>query len=134
MLPVGHQLELPVRRDEGDGSVVLEPGESDTLVELDILQLHALTLPPPCGLEENLVIQSEPQLRHPGEVDPHLHDPHDLGPQHVPLSPGQEVDALDNVEEDFIFTVLDVLRPPGHRIGDCWGRFGSSLQLVSLLE
>ena len=27
--PVGHQLELSVRRDEGDRPVVLEPGQSE---------------------------------------------------------------------------------------------------------
>jgi hypothetical protein len=34
--PVGHQLELAVGRDEGDGAVGLEASEADTLVEFDI--------------------------------------------------------------------------------------------------
>ena len=41
---VGHELRLPVRRDEGDGAVTLEAGQTDTLVELDILHCHRLAL------------------------------------------------------------------------------------------
>lgn len=37
---VGHELEFAVGWDEGDGAVVLEAGESHTLVELHVLQLH----------------------------------------------------------------------------------------------
>lgn len=40
---VGHELGLSVRGDEGDGAVVLEAGQTDTLMELDILQLYRLT-------------------------------------------------------------------------------------------
>ena len=42
---VGHQLKLPVGGDEGDGAVVLEARQTDTLVELHVLQLHGFTLP-----------------------------------------------------------------------------------------
>ena len=42
---VGHQLKLPVGGDEGDGAVVLEARQTDTLVELDVFQLHRFTLP-----------------------------------------------------------------------------------------
>lgn len=38
--PIGHELELSVRRDERDGAVVLEAREANTLVELDVLELH----------------------------------------------------------------------------------------------
>ena len=37
---VGHELELSIRGDEGDGPVILKAGQSHTLVKLDILQLH----------------------------------------------------------------------------------------------
>ena len=41
---VAHQFKLSIRRNEGDGSVILKPGQSDTLVELHILQFYTLTL------------------------------------------------------------------------------------------
>lgn len=41
---VGHKLELSVGRNEGDGSVILEARQTDTLVKLDVLQLHRFTL------------------------------------------------------------------------------------------
>lgn len=42
---IRHELELSVRRDEGDGAVVLKAGQTDALVELDILQLYRFALP-----------------------------------------------------------------------------------------
>lgn len=42
---VRHELKLSIWRDEGDGAVVLEAGETYTLVELHVLQLYRLTLP-----------------------------------------------------------------------------------------
>ena len=44
MLPVGHELKLSIRRNEGDRSVVFKSGQSHALMELHILKLHALTL------------------------------------------------------------------------------------------
>lgn len=41
---VRHELGLPVRRDEGDGAVALEAGQTDALVELDVLHRHRLAL------------------------------------------------------------------------------------------
>ena len=46
---VGHELKLPIRRDEGDGPVVLKAREADTLVELDVLQLYCLAARPCMG-------------------------------------------------------------------------------------
>ena len=43
---VGHELKLAVGGDEGDGAVVLEAGQAHALVELDVLELHRLTLTP----------------------------------------------------------------------------------------
>ena len=41
---IGHEFKLSVRRDEGDCSVILKAGQTHTLVELGIFQLHRLTL------------------------------------------------------------------------------------------
>lgn len=41
---VGHELELSVRRNEGDGAVVLEARQTNALVKLDVLQLNRFTL------------------------------------------------------------------------------------------
>ena len=39
-----HEVEGAVRGNEGDGAVVLEPCQPHTLMELDVLHLHALVL------------------------------------------------------------------------------------------
>ena len=43
---IGHELKLPVGRNEGDGPVILKARETDTLVEFHILQLHSLAAGP----------------------------------------------------------------------------------------
>lgn len=37
---VGHELEVTVRWDEGNGAVIVKTGESHTLVKFHILQFH----------------------------------------------------------------------------------------------
>lgn len=39
---VAHELKLAIWRDEGDRSIVLESGQSNTLVKLDVLHLNCL--------------------------------------------------------------------------------------------
>ena len=39
---VGHEFELSVRWNEGNGSVVFETRKSDALMELHVLQLNRL--------------------------------------------------------------------------------------------
>ena len=41
---VGHHLEKPIWWDESDGSVPIEPSQSDTLMELDIVDLNSFLL------------------------------------------------------------------------------------------
>ena len=50
------------------------------LMELDILELHALALAAAGGLEQHLVVEPQPQLGHPGQVHSHLDVAADLGP------------------------------------------------------
>lgn len=37
---VRHELKLSIWRNEGDGTVILEARQTDTLMKLDILQLY----------------------------------------------------------------------------------------------
>lgn len=39
---VGHEFRLSVRRDEGDGTVTLETGQTNTLVKLNVLHRYSL--------------------------------------------------------------------------------------------
>lgn len=41
---VGHEFRLSVRRDEGDGAVTLETGQTNTLVKLNVLHRYSLPL------------------------------------------------------------------------------------------
>lgn len=41
---VGHELEVTIRWDKGNGAVIVKTGESHTLVKFHILQFHRLVL------------------------------------------------------------------------------------------
>lgn len=76
---VGHELELAVRRDEGNCTVVLEAREAHALMELDVFHLDRLPpRGPPCALKHHLVVQTKTQLGHSGEVALHLDGPQDF--------------------------------------------------------
>lgn len=82
--PVAHKFELAVRRDEANCAVILEPGESNTLVELDILHLDGLASGrATSGLKHDLVVQTQPQLGHTTQVAFHFDGAQNLGPQDV---------------------------------------------------
>ena len=49
--PVGHEFELSVRGDEGNRSVVLEAGQTNALMEFDVLQFH--------GFHSSIKVKSE---------------------------------------------------------------------------
>lgn len=131
--PVRHQFELAVWGYERDGAVVFEPGQSHALVELDVFQLYRLRLASSGTLEQDLVVQSQTQLWHAGQVDPHLDASHDLTAEDVAIRVGQQVDGFNHVEEHFVLAVLDPFRSPrdGIRDGHRWSGLG--LHLVALL-
>ena len=41
---VWHELKFSIRRDEWNGTIILKSGQADTLVELNVFQLHCFTL------------------------------------------------------------------------------------------
>lgn len=70
---VGHEFELAVRGDEGDGAVVFESRQANALVELDVLHLDSLAAGGAAScLEHDLVVEAETQLGHTAEVALHL--------------------------------------------------------------
>ena len=110
---VRHELELAVGRDEGDCAVVFEARQPHALVELDVLHLNGLAARGPARrLEHDLVVEPQPQLGHAAEVALHLDGAEDLAAQHVSVGADEQVEALDDVEEDFVLAVADALGSP----------------------
>ena len=63
--PVAHELELAVGRDEGHQTLVLEPAQSDALVELDIVEFDGLVLGGPAlRLIVGLVVEPQFEVGH----------------------------------------------------------------------
>lgn len=132
---VGHELELAVRGDEGYRAVILEAGESDALVELDVLHLDGLAAGAAARrLEHDLVVEAEPQLGHAAEVALHLDGAQDLGPEDVAVGRDKQVEALDDVEEDLVLAVPDALGAPRDGVGHGDWRACLDLELVRLLS
>ena len=52
--PIRHELKLAVGRNERDRPVVVEPRQTHTLVELDVLQLDGLGLTTTSRLKQHL--------------------------------------------------------------------------------
>jgi hypothetical protein len=128
--PVRHEIELPVGRDEGNGSVVLEPGQADALVELDVLELHglALGLVGPAGrLEHELVVQAELELGHARKERLHLDGAENFRVQDGAVRGDEKVELLHHVEKDLVLLVLDALRPPAHGVGERHGGLASKV-------
>jgi len=51
---VRHKFKLAVWRNERDGTIVVEPRQTDALVELNIFQLHRLALTTAGALKQHL--------------------------------------------------------------------------------
>mmetsp|Transcript_21420 Transcript_21420/g.67249 ORF Transcript_21420/g.67249 Transcript_21420/m.67249 type:complete len:257 (+) Transcript_21420:1433-2203(+) len=133
---IGHEVELAVGRDEGDGPVVLEPREPHALVELDVLKLDRLAARhgPASRLEHELVVQPQLELGHAREEGLHLDRAHDLRVEDRSRAADQEVELLDDVEEDLVLPVLDPLRPPRDRVRHRHRRTGRRDVPVALLR
>ena len=132
--PVAHELELAVRRNEGDGAVVLEARQPHALVELDVLHLYRLAPGRPSRrLEHGLVIEAEPQLGHAAQVAFQLDGAEDLAAEDVAGGADEEVEGFDDVEEDFIFPVSYPFAAPADGVGDGDGRPSLNFELVGFL-
>ena len=52
-----------------------------------------------------LVVKPKPEFWHAGQVDTHLDCPHNFRPQNVARGSSQKVDALDDIQENFVLSV-----------------------------
>ena len=41
---VGHEIKLAIRRNEGDGFIVIEGSQTDTLVEMNVFQIDVVAV------------------------------------------------------------------------------------------
>jgi len=73
--PVGHQFKLTVRRNERDGAIVVKPRQTDTLMKLDVFQLHRLALTTTSALKQHLHTHTDtrPVLKQHLHTQTHRH-------------------------------------------------------------
>lgn len=127
---IPHELELPVRRDEGDGPVGLELAQADASVEGAVRDLHAwLADVRALVLDDELIVKAKLALRHARKLCIHLHSPRDLVPEDVTSAGEEEIDALQDIDVHLVLLVADPLPPPIDRPGDLAGELGR-LRLV----
>ena len=81
---IAHELEFSVRWNETDSSIILEPRQSDTLMELDVFHLHRFpSCRSACGLKHDLVVQPQAQFGHSTQIALQLHGAQDLGAEDI---------------------------------------------------
>ena len=129
--PITHQLELPVRRDETDGPVVLEPRQPHALMELDVLHLDGFApRRAPRGFKHDFIVEPQPQFRHPGQVALQFDGAQNLAAQHIPRRTDQQVQTLNDIQKHLVLPVPDAFAPPADGVGDGDGRARLDLELV----
>lgn len=93
-VPEGHQLELPIGRNEGDILALLPALDANARVQADVVQ-------------ERRIDKGQREIRHPREIarddDLALHFARDNGAVGVE----DRVDLLDDVKVDLVLRVLD---------------------------
>ena len=147
---VGHEVERAVRWHERDGAVGVEAREADALVELDVLEVDGAlasarsaaassscrpslssarscsacssSASPPLRLEEDPIVETEPALRHPGQISPHLERAADLAADGRAGRRDDQIDSLHDVEKNLVLLVFEPVRAPGNGVGDRGGR------------
>lgn len=104
-------------------------------MELDVFHLDSFPpRRPPRRLEHDLVVQAQPQLRHTAEVAFEFDRAEDFAAEDVSRRADEEVEALDDVQKDFVFPVPNPLAAPADGVGDGDGRAGLHLELVRFLR
>lgn len=79
-------------------------------MKLDVLHLDGLAARGPARrLEHDLVVEAQAQLGHAAQVAFHLDGAENLASQDVSVGTDEQVEALDDVEEDFVFAIADAL-------------------------
>lgn len=107
---VRHELELAVGRYKGDCAVIFKTRQAHALVEFDVFHLDRLAARCASGrLEHYFIVEAQSQLGHATEVALHLDCAENLAAQDVAVGADEQVQALDDIEEDFVFAVSDAL-------------------------
>eukprot|EP00968_Pinguiococcus_pyrenoidosus_P002251 scaffold122_cov236-Pinguiococcus_pyrenoidosus.AAC.2 len=114
---VAHQLELAIRRDEGDGAIRVKLSEAHAAVEGAVVDLHDLRaaaagVGPGIAVHGELVVERKLALRHAAELRLH----HDLArhvvAQDLPAGAHEQVDRLEDVDVHLVLAVADVRLAP----------------------
>jgi hypothetical protein len=85
-------------------------------------------------LKENLVVETKTQLRHTTQVRLHLDSSNDFRTQQSAIGVDQKVNTLNDIQKDFVLTILDVLTTPVHSASNGNWRSRSRFQFVTLLS
>ena len=115
-----HELELTIRRDEGNGTVLIELTQTNTTMEGAIIDFDtsALTTAVALGLllvgDQQLIVQTETTFGHTGQESLHDNLTDDFATKHSTGLRDEEIDALQGINEHLVLTVGDTFTTPTH--------------------
>lgn len=111
--PIAHYVEFSVWRNKCDTPIFVEPAQSNTLMELYVIDLHSLALL--CWLlvlHLDSVVNPKFTLRHSRELRATLDHTFDVCLQHSATCRQLYVDRLYDVNVNLIFPVENAFSPP----------------------
>ena len=101
---VAHQFELSIGGNESDQTLVLEPAQSDTLMEFYIVELNCLVLGGAAlRLVVSLIVEAQFQVRHARELAIGIDHSDDLALDDVVGGTDQHRQFLYHIQEELIF-------------------------------
>ena len=115
-----HQLELAIRRNEGDGTVLVELAQTHTAVEGAIIDLDARALTAAVALslllvgDEQLIIQTETTLGHARQERLHHNLTDHFAAKHSAGLRDEQIHTLQSVDEHLVLTVRDTFTTPAY--------------------
>ena len=130
--------EFSVGGEEGEGFGVVEFGEVDAIVETDVVQCHrrsaavlTVTVTVRIGLDDQILIQCQPQLGIPRQIRFHLNASVNRAVHHMPVVAKNHIQPFQNIHKNLILLILVHrlalgIHSPNHRLVHRvrTGRFG----------
>ena len=132
---VTHELELSIGRNESNQPFILKSAESDTLMELDIVEFNGfVSWSSSLGFVISLVVESKFEVRHSWELRVGLDDSNDFAFDDIVWGTNEHIQLFDHIQKEFVFGVLDSFPSPWNHVGNLFGSVNTRFILISFLE
>ena len=123
---VTHKFEFSIWRNESNKSFIFELSKSDTLMELDIVELNGFGFwSSSLSFIVSFIIETKFKIGHTWQLTVSVYNTNDLRLDDIIWRTDKHAKFLNDIEEEFVFTVFDSFRSPRYNVGNlCWNAAG----------